>query len=55
VGGPPGGFAGILDGDVRAEAGAHLSEGEADTAWEEGLAMSVEDAAAVARGGTETS
>jgi predicted ATPase/class 3 adenylate cyclase len=49
VGGPPGGFAGILEGDPVAEARTHLSEEAADRAWEEGLAMSLEEATALAR------
>jgi predicted ATPase/class 3 adenylate cyclase len=52
VGGPPGGFAGILDGDAAAEARVHLPEEEANRAWEEGLAMSVDEATALARDGT---
>jgi len=39
VGGPPGGFAGILEGRPDEEARAHLPEDEADRAWEEGRAM----------------
>ena len=50
VGGPPGGFAGLLEGDPADEARAHLSEDEARRAWEEGLAMSVDEAVALARG-----
>jgi predicted ATPase len=52
AGGPPGGFAGILEGDPAAEARAHLSEEAARRAWEEGLAMSVDQAVALARGET---
>ena len=48
-GGPPGGFAGILEGDPRAEAGAHVSEEAAERAWDEGLAMSLDQAVAFAR------
>jgi len=51
-GGPPPGFGGMLEGDPVAEARAHLSEDPARRAWEEGRAMSVEQAAAVA--GEET-
>lgn len=47
-GGPPPGFGGMLEGDPVAEARAHLSEDAAQRAWEEGLAMSVEQAVAVA-------
>ena len=50
VGGPPGGFAGILEGDPADEARAHLSEEAAARAWEEGQAMSLEEAVALARG-----
>jgi predicted ATPase/class 3 adenylate cyclase len=49
VGGPPGGFAGLLEGDPADEARTHLQEEAARRAWEEGLAMSVEDAVALAR------
>jgi len=49
VGGPPGGFAGLLEGDPADEARAHLSEDEAQRAWDEGLAMSVDEAVALAR------
>jgi hypothetical protein len=49
VGGPPGGFAGILEGRPDEEARAHLPQDAADRAWEEGQAMTVDDAAALAR------
>jgi predicted ATPase/class 3 adenylate cyclase len=49
VGGPPGGFAGLLEGDPAEEARAHLPEDVAQRAWEEGLAMSVDEAVALAR------
>jgi predicted ATPase/class 3 adenylate cyclase len=49
VGGPPGGFAGLLEGDPADEARAHLTEDAAQRAWEEGLAMSVDQAVALAR------
>jgi hypothetical protein len=39
----------LLEGDPAAEARAHLSEDEADRAWEEGLAMSLDEAVALAR------
>jgi predicted ATPase/class 3 adenylate cyclase len=51
VGGPPGGFAGLLEGDPADEARAHLSEDQARRAWAEGLAMSVDEAVALAHGG----
>jgi predicted ATPase len=54
AGGPPGGFAGILEGDPAAEARAHISQDAAERAWEEGLAMSVDQAVAMARGETGT-
>jgi hypothetical protein len=47
-GGPMPGFAGLLEGDPAAEARAHLSKDAAGRAWEEGLTMSVDDAAALA-------
>jgi hypothetical protein len=50
VGGPPGAIGGLLEGDPAEEARAHLAKEEADRAWEQGLAMSVEDAVAMARG-----
>jgi predicted ATPase len=49
VGGPPGGFAGLLEGDPAEEARAHLSEEAARRAWEEGSALSVDEAVALAR------
>jgi predicted ATPase/class 3 adenylate cyclase len=49
TGGPPGGFAGILEDDPREEARPHLSEEVAEKAWNEGLAMSLEEAVAFAR------
>ncbi len=50
AGGPPGGFAGLLEGDPTAEARPHLSEEVAQRAWEEGLSMSLDEAVAFARG-----
>jgi tetratricopeptide (TPR) repeat protein len=44
TGGPPGGFAGILEDDPVAEAGAHLPEAVTERAWQEGLAMAMDDA-----------
>ncbi|MGH2682225.1 MAG: ATP-binding protein [Actinomycetota bacterium] len=49
-GGPPSGFGGMLEGDPAAEARANLSEEVAQRAWEEGRAMSVEEAVAFAEG-----
>jgi hypothetical protein len=49
VGGPPGGFAGLLEGDPADQARAHLSEDAAQRAWEEGRAMSMDQAVALAR------
>jgi hypothetical protein len=49
AGGPPGGFAGLLEGDPVAEAGAHVSEEVAERARQEGLTMPVEEALALAR------
>jgi predicted ATPase/class 3 adenylate cyclase len=49
VGGPPGGFAGLLEGDPADEARAHLSEDAARRAWEEGRAMTMDQAVALAR------
>jgi predicted ATPase/class 3 adenylate cyclase len=49
VGGPPGGFAGLLEGDPADEARAHLSEDAARRAWEEGRAMSMDQAVTLAR------
>jgi len=51
-GGPTPGFAGLLEGDPAAEARAHLPEDAARRAWEEGLAMSVDDAEAIVRAAT---
>jgi predicted ATPase/class 3 adenylate cyclase len=49
-GGPAPGFGGMLEGDPVADARAHLSEEAARRAWEEGLTLSVDQAAALARG-----
>src|SRR2546428_11050279 len=49
VGGPPGGVAGILDGDPVAEARAHPSGDAAQRAWGEGLSMGVDEAVTLAR------
>jgi predicted ATPase/class 3 adenylate cyclase len=49
VGGPPGAIGGLLEGDPAEEARGHVSEGSARRAWEEGLAMSVREAVALAR------
>ncbi|HEX2025605.1 MAG TPA: AAA family ATPase, partial [Actinomycetota bacterium] len=49
IGGPPGGFAGLLEGDPAEDARTHLAQDVAERAWEEGRAMSVEDAEALAR------
>ena len=49
VGGPPGAIGGLLAGDPVAEAGEHLPKDAAERAWEEGLAMTVEDVVALAR------
>jgi predicted ATPase/class 3 adenylate cyclase len=49
VGGPPGAIGGLLEGDPAAEARAHLSDEAAQRAWEEGMAMSVDEATALAR------
>jgi predicted ATPase/class 3 adenylate cyclase len=49
TGGPPGGFAGILEDDPRLEACAHLPEDVAQQAWEEGICMSLDEAVAFAR------
>jgi len=51
VGGPPGAIGGLLEGDPVAEASAHLSEEAARRAWEEGRAMSLDEAVALARRG----
>jgi predicted ATPase/class 3 adenylate cyclase len=49
-GGPMPGFGGMLEGDPVAEAGAHLGEEATRRAWEEGLAMGVTEAVALAEG-----
>src|SRR5215218_5145061 len=51
-GGPAPGFGGILEGDPAAEAGAHLDEDAARRAFQEGLALTVPEAVALARGDT---
>jgi hypothetical protein len=50
IGGPPGAIGGLLEGEPADEARAHLPEDVAKRAWEEGLAMSVDQAVALARG-----
>ncbi len=50
VGGPPGGFAGILEDDPAELAREHLESADADAASAEGQAMSVDEAVALARG-----
>jgi predicted ATPase/class 3 adenylate cyclase len=49
-GGPTPGFGGMLEGDPVADARAHLTEDAADRAWQEGLALSVQEAVAIAKG-----
>jgi predicted ATPase/class 3 adenylate cyclase len=53
IGGPPGAIGGLLEGDPAEEARAHLSGDEAERAWEEGRAMSVDQAVALAHKGSE--
>ena len=48
VGGPPGGFAGLLDGDPVAEASENLTADEVRQAWDEGRRMTLEEAVALA-------
>jgi predicted ATPase/class 3 adenylate cyclase len=50
VGGPPGGFAGILEDDPGELAREHLDAADADEAFAEGQAMTVDDAVSLARG-----
>ncbi|MGH2699560.1 MAG: ATP-binding protein, partial [Actinomycetota bacterium] len=49
AGGPPGGFAGLLEGDPTEEARPHLDEEVAQRAWDEGRAMSLQEAVAFVR------
>jgi tetratricopeptide (TPR) repeat protein len=49
VGGPPGGFAGILEDDPAELAREHLDPADADAAFAEGQAMSVDEAISLAR------
>ncbi len=49
IGAPPGGFAGILEDDPAEEARAHLPDDASRSAWEEGLAMSLDEAVAFGR------
>jgi hypothetical protein len=49
AGGPPGGFAGLLEGDPVAEARAHLRDDVAERAYKDGLTMTVDEAVALAR------
>jgi predicted ATPase/class 3 adenylate cyclase len=53
-GGPPPGFAGLLEGDPAAEARARLSDDEADEAWGQGLAMSEAEASTLAHAGGQS-
>jgi hypothetical protein len=48
VGGPPGAIGGLMAGDPAGDAREHLSPADADRAWAKGLAMSVDDAVAMA-------
>ena len=50
VGGPPGGFAGILEDDPAEEARAHVDPETARRAWDEGSAMALEEVARLAAG-----
>jgi predicted ATPase/class 3 adenylate cyclase len=50
-GGPMPGFGGMLEGDPAADARAHLTDDAAGRAWQEGLAMTVPQATALARDG----
>ena len=45
------GFGGMLEGDPVADARGHLPPEVADQAWREGLALSLDEAVAVAAGG----
>jgi predicted ATPase/class 3 adenylate cyclase len=49
-GGPMTGFGGMLEGDPVAEARVHLSQAAAERAWQEGRAMPLAEATALARG-----
>jgi predicted ATPase/class 3 adenylate cyclase len=49
AGGPPGGFAGLLEGDPVEDARIHLSDDVAEQARQEGLAMSADEAVTFAR------
>src|SRR6185436_6757368 len=49
IGGPPGPIGGFLEGDPAADAREHLSPADADRAWAEGLAMTADEAVAMAR------
>ena len=44
IGGPPGGFAGILEGDPVDAAAPHLDANAMRRAWDEGTEMSLEEA-----------
>jgi len=52
VGGPPGGFAGILEGDPVDEASSHLDPDAARRAWDEGSRMSLEESIRLAERGS---
>jgi predicted ATPase len=55
VGGPPGGFAGILEGDPADEARAHLGAEAVRHAWAEGSAMTLEEVIRLAERGSRAS
>jgi hypothetical protein len=44
----------MLEGDPAADARAHLTEDAAQQVWEQGLAMTVDEATALAGGGPVT-
>jgi predicted ATPase/class 3 adenylate cyclase len=53
VGGPPGGFAGILEGDPVDEASSHLDPDAARRAWDEGSGMSLGESIRLAERGSD--
>jgi predicted ATPase/class 3 adenylate cyclase len=55
VGGPPGAIGGLMEGNPAEEARGHLPQDVAERAWEEGLAMRVDEAVAFARNGAPAS
>jgi non-specific serine/threonine protein kinase len=53
IGGPPGPIGGFLEGDPVADAREHLRQDDADRAWAEGNALTLDEAVAAAHAATD--